>query len=106
MVDPGLHLRDMVLYLTITPFYCTAVFTTGFLMMKTISGWLSLALLMVIAGPTAHAVDLAKVYEDALLADPTLKEAAANRMSTLESKPQALAALLPQFDGQYVYAKA
>ncbi|MGI9264699.1 MAG: TolC family protein, partial [Gammaproteobacteria bacterium] len=74
--------------------------------MKIISGWLSLALLMVLAVPSAHAVDLAKVYEDALLADPTLKEAAANRMATLETKPQALSSLLPQVSGQYVYDKA
>ncbi len=74
-------------------------------MMKTFFRDLSLAALMVLAVPSALAVDLAKVYEDAVLADPTLKEAAANRMATLESKPQALAALLPQFDGQYVYDK-
>ena len=41
---------------------------------------------------SATAVSLVEIYEDALGADPTLKEAAANRMSTLESKPQALAA--------------
>jgi outer membrane protein len=57
------------------------------------------------AGP-ARAVDLIEVYNDALAADPTLKEAAANRLATLESKPQALAALLPQISGQYIYSKS
>ena len=56
------------------------------------------------AGP-ASATDLLEVYNDALAADPTLKEAAANRLATLESKPQALAALLPQIEGQYNYSK-
>lgn len=54
----------------------------------------------------AAAVDLTEVYSDAVSADPTLKEAAANRLATLQSKPQALAALLPQISGQYTWNKA
>ncbi|MGD9407654.1 MAG: TolC family protein, partial [Gammaproteobacteria bacterium] len=54
---------------------------------------------------TASAVSLVEIYEDAMTADPTLREAAANRMATLESKPQALASLLPQVEGQYNYER-
>jgi len=48
---------------------------------------------------STHAVsaaDLVAVYERALQNDPQLREAEANRLAALESKPQALAALLPQ----------
>ncbi len=44
----------------------------------------------------AQASDLAEVYARALQNDPQIREAEANRLATLESKPQALAALLPQ----------
>jgi outer membrane protein len=60
---------------------------------------------MLFGWQSAAAVSLVEIYEDALGADPTLREAAASRMSTLESKPQALAALLPQVTGQYTYER-
>src|ERR1700731_1244118 len=44
----------------------------------------------------ASAADLVAVSQRALQNDPQLKEAEANRLAALESKPQALAALLPQ----------
>ncbi len=44
----------------------------------------------------APAADLLAVYQRALQNDPQLKEAEATRLAALESKPQALAALLPQ----------
>ena len=44
----------------------------------------------------ASAADLKEVYERALTNDPLIREADANRLATRESKPQALAALLPQ----------
>jgi len=44
----------------------------------------------------AGAEDLLAVYRRALQNDPQLREAEANRLAALESKPQALAALLPQ----------
>src|SRR3984893_18451586 len=47
-------------------------------------------------GPAA---DLVAVYQRALQNDPQLREAEANRLAALESKPQALAALLPQLTG-------
>ena len=49
---------------------------------------------------SAPAADLIEIYDIALTADPLLKEAAANRMATLEARPQAMAALLPQITGQ------
>jgi outer membrane protein len=47
----------------------------------------------------AAAADLLAVYQRALQNDPQLREAEANRLAALESKPQALAALLPQVTG-------
>src|SRR5262245_44542308 len=47
----------------------------------------------------ASAADLKEVYERALTNDPLIREAEANRLATRESKPQALAALLPQLNG-------
>ncbi len=44
----------------------------------------------------ASAADLVAVYQRALQNDPQLREAEANRLAALESKPQALSALLPQ----------
>ncbi len=51
------------------------------------------------------AADLLAVYQRALQNDPQLKEAEANRLAALESKPQALAALLPQLAGSGTVSK-
>src|SRR5947209_13314926 len=53
----------------------------------------------------AVAADLVTVYQRALQNDPQLREAEANRLAALESKPQALAALLPQVTGSAVAGK-
>jgi outer membrane protein len=53
----------------------------------------------------AAAADLVAVYQRALQNDPQLREAEANRLAALESKPQALAALLPQVTGTAVASK-
>ncbi len=53
----------------------------------------------------ASAADLVAVYERALQNDPQLKEAEANRLAALESKPQALAALLPNLSGSGTVSK-
>ena len=45
------------------------------------------------------------VYERALQNDPLIREADANRLASRESKPQALAALLPQFNAGGSYTK-
>lgn len=44
----------------------------------------------------ADAADLLEVYQRALQNDPVIREAEANRLATLENKPQARAGLLPQ----------
>jgi outer membrane protein len=49
-------------------------------------------------GGALQAADLLSVYERALQNDPLIREADANRLASRESKPQALAALLPQFN--------
>src|SRR5712664_3596603 len=54
---------------------------------------------------SAPAADLLAVYQRALQNDPQLREAEANRLAALESKPQALAALLPQVTGTAVASK-
>jgi outer membrane protein len=48
---------------------------------------------------SAPAADLMAVYQRALQNDPQLREAEATRLAALESKPQALSALLPQLAG-------
>src|SRR6202166_1317863 len=59
---------------------------------------LSLFVLCVVAA-SAPAADLLAVYQRALQNDPQLREAEATRLAALETKPQALAALLPQISG-------
>ncbi len=60
--------------------------------------------LTVFAG-AIQAADLLSVYERALQNDPQIREADANRLASRESKPQALAALLPQFNASGGYSK-
>jgi outer membrane protein len=68
------------------------------------------ASLVLAAAPTAlpaasqnDVVGLLDAYRDALRSDPVLREAAANRLATLEARPQARAALLPQIEGSGSY---
>ena len=60
---------------------------------------LLLTLAMTFAAHAAAAADLLAVYQRALQNDPQLREAEASRLATLEAKPQALSALLPQLTG-------
>ncbi len=57
---------------------------------------------------SALGADLVEVYQKALRNDPQLREAEATRLATLESKPQALALLLPQLNatGGYTHDEA
>ncbi len=55
--------------------------------------------------PLAWAADLSQVYQQALRNDPQLREAEANRLASLEAKPQALANLLPQLGASASYSK-
>src|SRR5712671_5272340 len=53
----------------------------------------------------AFAVNLLEVYQRALQADPTIRQADANRLATREGKPQAVASLLPQLNASAGYTK-
>lgn len=66
---------------------------------------LLIALSCCLAWSAAPAADLLAVYQRALQNDPQLKEAEATRLAALESKPQALAALLPQLSGSGTASK-
>ncbi|MBV8403283.1 MAG: TolC family outer membrane protein [Gammaproteobacteria bacterium] len=59
----------------------------------------TLAALLFALPLAAPAKDLNAVFEDALRNDPVIRQADANRLAARESKPQALAALLPQVNG-------
>jgi outer membrane protein len=59
---------------------------------------------LAVAG-TAAAKDLIGVYEDSLRNDPQIRAADANRLASRESRPQALAALLPQISGTGAYTR-
>jgi outer membrane protein len=66
---------------------------------------LLLATCSLILANAAGAADLIAVYQRALQNDPQIREADANRLASRESKPQALAALLPQIDASGQYTK-
>jgi len=53
----------------------------------------------------ASATDLVGVYQDALKYDPAIRQADATRKAQREANPQAWAALLPQINGNYSYAR-
>jgi outer membrane protein len=53
---------------------------------------------LILATAAADAADLVTVYQRAVQNDPQIREADANRLASRESKPQALAALLPQIN--------
>ena len=58
-------------------------------------------MLIFFGASTAGGTDLAEVYKIALVSDPTLREANANRQASSEASPQARAALLPLITGSY-----
>jgi outer membrane protein len=58
-----------------------------------------LAVALAVAAASAPAEDLLQVYDLAVLNDPQIREAAANRDANKESRPQAIGALLPQIAG-------
>ncbi|MGQ0384852.1 MAG: TolC family outer membrane protein [Gammaproteobacteria bacterium] len=60
-------------------------------------------LLLAATATSASAADLGTIYERAVANDPVIREAEANRRAARESKPQALAALLPQIDASGRY---
>jgi outer membrane protein len=67
----------------------------------------SASVLAILAATSAvPAKDLIGVYQDALRNDPQLRAADANRLASRESRPQALAALLPQVSGTAAYTRS
>jgi outer membrane protein len=66
---------------------------------------LSIGFLGIFLAGSAVAKDLIGVYEDALQNDPQLRAAEANRLASRESRPQAVAALLPQVSGTAAYTR-
>jgi outer membrane protein len=70
------------------------------------SGAVLMGLLFAVAGAGgARAKDLVGVFQDAVHNDPTIRAADANRLAARESRPQALAALLPQITGSGAYTR-
>jgi outer membrane protein len=57
-----------------------------------------------LASFNAAATDLQDVYERAVTSDPLIREADANRLAARESRPQAVAALLPQLNATGSYS--
>ena len=57
---------------------------------------LTAALTLIIIPFVINGASLIDIYEDALINDPRLKEAYANKQAIIESKPQALSLLLPK----------
>jgi outer membrane protein len=64
-----------------------------------------LAVFAVTFAPAAPAADLIDVYQRALQNDPQIREADANRLASRESKPQAIANLLPQLSASGGYSR-
>ena len=62
--------------------------------------WAGAACVLPLAAPAA---DLTEIYHRALRNDPQLREAEANHLASLEARPQALSALLPQLGGSAGY---
>lgn len=59
----------------------------------------SIVLCLMCLSATARAEDLLSVYDSAVVNDPQIREAEANRKAARESRPQAISRLLPQANG-------
>lgn len=59
---------------------------------------LTSAALLALLATSAPAENLLEIYQKAKLNDPAIREAEANMLATMETKPQALATLLPQIE--------
>ena len=62
------------------------------------------SLAVIIMPFVTNGASLIDIYEDALINDPRLKEAYANKQAIIESKPQALSLLLPQLTASGAYS--
>ena len=65
---------------------------------------LTTALAVLIMPLVTNGASLIDIYEDALINDPRLKEAYANKQAIIESKPQALSWLLPKLTASGVFS--
>ncbi len=65
---------------------------------------LTTALVVLIMPLVTNGASLIDIYEDALINDPRLKEAYANKQAIIESKPQALSWLLPKLTASGVFS--
>jgi outer membrane protein len=55
---------------------------------------------------TAYSEDLLTIFDQAVVNDPTVREAEFNRKATREARPQAWAAYLPQIGGRWTKSEA
>ena len=55
---------------------------------------------------TAYSEDLLTIFDQAVVNDPTVREAEFNRMATREARPQAWAAYLPQIGGRWTKSES
>ena len=55
---------------------------------------------------TAYSEDLLTIFDQAVVNDPTVREAEYTRKATREAKPQAWAAYLPQIGGRWTKSEA
>jgi outer membrane protein len=62
------------------------------------------SLAIIIMPFVTNGASLIDIYEDALINDPRLKEAYANKQAIIESKPQALSLLLPKLTASAAYS--
>jgi len=65
---------------------------------------LTTALAVLIMPLVTNGTSLIDIYEDALINDPRLKEAYANKQAIIESKPQALSWLLPKLTASAAFS--
>ena len=73
------------------------------MMSKTTAFVVALAMALTLTACPAGAADLLEVYQRALQNDPQIREADATRLAQRESRPQALAGLLPQLSATGSY---
>ncbi len=66
---------------------------------------LSLALMLALGVPVAHADDLMQIYQEARASDPTLAGAEATKLATDENVDQARAQLLPQISAALSFTR-
>ena len=77
--------------------YYSAVMASKLIILTTLLATLMLPLV-------SNGASLIDIYEDALINDPRLREAYANKQAIIESKPQALSLLLPKLTASSTFS--